>query len=335
MTSPPPKLDGLDEFGLIARYLAPLAVHPAARGLTDDVAVLAGQGLGSGLVLNADAIVSGVHFLPDESPALIAERALRVNLSDLAAKGAEPIGYLLTLALGPECDEAWLADFAGGLATNQATFGWSLLGGDTVRTPGPSTISVTALGRASAAGVPMRGGAGVGDFIWVTGTIGDGALGLASAQERAPDINPALLAEAERKFRMPEPRVRFGQAAVAAGLITASADVSDGLVADIGHIASASGIGATIQARLVPLSDAGKAAVEADRAWLSTMLSGGDDYEIIFTAAATDADALLAFADEFYTPLTCIGVIDQAMGMRVLNAEGEALDLSMSGYKHL
>lgn len=329
MTSKP-----LSEFGLIATYLAPLATHPGARGLRDDVAVLAAAEIGPGLVLNTDTIVADVHFFPEDPPAAVAERVLRVNLSDLAAKGARPIGYLLSLALSPGQDETWIAAFASGLTQNQKQFAWSLLGGDTVRTPGALTLSVTALGEAPPGGSPDRSGGQAGDAVWVSGTIGDGALGLAVHLGEGPDIAPDLAAQALRRFRQPEPRLSLGQAIASAGLATASADISDGLAADIGHIAEASSLRAVIDTSKVPLSAACKAATAKDPAWLAKLLTGGDDYELVF-AVPTDADKAMArIAAETGTSLTRIGHLAPGEGTVFLNADGNPLPLTDPGYRH-
>jgi thiamine-monophosphate kinase len=333
MTSPPPP--PLDEFGLIARYLAPLAVHAGADGLRDDVAVLALSELAGDLVINTDAVVAGVHFLADEQPALIAERALRVNLSDLAAKGAKPLGYQLTLALNANQDEAWIAGFAEGLRANQDAFGWSLLGGDTVRTPGPLMISVTAFGTLVGGKLLRRGGAQVGDDVWVTGWIGDGALGLTLAQGRGPALPPDLARAAEQKFRLPEPRVAFGIALAEAGLATASADVSDGLIADLGHIAAASRLGIQIDAAAVPLSDAARAVVAQHSEWLDRLLSGGDDYEVVFTAPAAARARIMGIGERTKTPIHRIGAtLADGADVTVRYPDGGARRLAHSGYRH-
>lgn len=325
---------GLTEFGLIAKYLAPLAVHPGARGLVDDVAVLRGQDLAGDMVLNTDTVVAGVHFLRDDPADAVAERVLRVNLSDLAAKGARPLGYLLTLALSPAEDEAWIAGFTEGLRRNQAAFGWSLLGGDTVRTPGALTISVMAIGEAPPGKAPARAGAKPGDQVWVTGTIGDGVLGLAVAQGEGPAIAPDLAAAAAARFRLPQPRVSLGQALVATGTISASADISDGLVADLGHIADASGVQAIIEGLRVPLSAAGHAAIARDTGWFARLISGGDDYELLLTAPPAAAIRLETVARDCGVALTCIGHMEAGSGVRVLGGGGEPLSLGHTGYRH-
>lgn len=329
MTSKP-----LGEFDLIARYLAPLATNAAARGLRDDVAVLAGAEAGTSLVLNADAIVAGVHFLADDPPDSIAERVLRVNLSDLAAKGAEPVGYLLTLALCTDQNEAWIARFAKGLRCNQETFGWSLLGGDTVRTPGPLTISVTAIGRIGAESVPVRGGAQPGDQVWVSGTIGDAALGLAICLGEGPPLPPAMAEQAVGRFRQPQPRMTLGQALVRTGLVTASADISDGLVADLGHIASESRLCAIIDGAMVPLSPGGAMAIAAEERWFERMISGGDDYELLLTAPPAAAAQFEQIASACGVALTRIGQIEEGVGVRVTDRKGDPLPITIAGYTH-
>jgi thiamine-monophosphate kinase len=302
--------------------------------LLDDVAVLGAAELTSGAVLNTDTIVAGVHFFPDDPPAAIAERVLRVNLSDLAAKGAKPLGYLLSLALSQNEDEAWIAGFAKGLGQNQQQFGWSLLGGDTVRTPGALTISVTALGEASPGGTPIRGGAEAGDNIWVSGTIGDGALGLAMHLGEGPAIAPDLASQALARFRQPEPRLALGQAIARARLATASADISDGLAADAGHIAEASGLKALIDSAQIPFSPAGKAAVAEEPSWLAKLLTGGDDYELVFTARPDAASVLERLASEAGVPLTRIGTMEAGSGTVILGPDRHALPLDHAGYSH-
>ena len=329
MTSPP-----LDEFGLIARYLAPLATHPAADRLRDDVAVLALESLRGDLVITTDAVVAGVHFLSDEDPALVAERVLRANLSDLAAKGARPIGYQLTLAMTAAQDEAWMEAFTGGLRANQDAFSWSLLGGDTVRTPGPLTLSLTAIGELCGAHAPRRGGARAGEDVWVTGWVGDGALGLAVAKGETDFLPANAAADAERKFRLPEPRVAFGMALGAANAATASADVSDGLIADLGHICESSGLRAVIQADAVPLSAAGHLAVAHDASWLPRLLSGGDDYEIVFTAPPGAADAIRQAGTETGLTVSRIGTMAAGRGVEVQRTDGTPLEIQDGGYHH-
>lgn len=289
------------EFSLIARHFRRLA-GPGALDLSDDAAVFDAPP-GRTLVAAADAMVAGVHFLEGDPPETIGAKLLRVNLSDLAAMGAAPLGYLLTVALPRGTPEAWIAAFVDGLAADGGRFGVHALGGDTVSTPGPTTLSLTVLGALAAGAAPLRrGGARPGDRIWVSGTLGDGALGLRVLRgELAPDAAGHLA----RRYRLPEPRLALG--AALAGVATAAMDVSDGLVQDLGHLCRASGCGATIEAAALPLSDAARAAVTSDPALLPLVLGGGDDYELLFAAPPERSAEVLARAAESGTPVTPIG----------------------------
>ncbi len=265
---------------IIARVFAPIA-GPAALGLKDDAALLEpGQ---EPLVVTTDMLVAGVHFYAADPPALIAKKALRVNLSDLAAKGAEPVGFLLSLALPSDWTNEWLSAFAAGLAEDAHSYSAPLIGGDIASTPGPLTISITALGRASRF-VP-RSGAKPGDAIFVSGPIGDAALGLALRRD------PALAARVSSSARdhligrylLPHPRLDL--ASWLGVHANAAMDVSDGLAGDLTKLARASGVGAVIDLPIVPLSEAAREAVALDPRLFETAITGGDDYEILFTAA--------------------------------------------------
>src|SRR5215472_2578795 len=222
----------IGEFERIARFFAPLAA-PGALGLTDDVAVIDGPD-GEEYVLTTDAIVEGVHFLKDDPPDLVARKLLRVNLSDLAGKGARPIGYLLTTALPKRCGEDWLAAFAAGLAADQATYGIGLLGGDSTATSGPVTLSVTAIGSVARGAGVLRGTARPGDLVFVSGTLGDAALGLRVLRGELSGLDAADRDFLVDRYRLPQPRLELGRRLV--GLAQAMTDISDGLVADLGHI---------------------------------------------------------------------------------------------------
>jgi thiamine-monophosphate kinase len=310
------------EFALIARHFAPLA-GAGTYGLRDDVAVLTPPA-GRDLVLKADALVEGVHFFPTDPADLVARKLLRVNLSDLAGKGATPIGYLVTISVPRGTPDTWFAAFAAGLAADQREFAVQLLGGDTTSTPGPISLSLTVIGHAAAGQTPRRGGARDGDDIWVTGTIGDGALGLAVAQNRLEDPTGHLL----DRYRLPRPRLGLALG----GLASASMDISDGLVQDLGHICRHSGLGAEIEAALVPLSDPARA---AGPEWLATILSGGDDYEVLMTAPPSRADAVRAETRRTGIPLTRIGrIVPGAATVRVLDRAGAPLSLGTGGWSH-
>lgn len=323
------------EFDLIARYFAPLAAGRAgAAGLTDDAAFLEIDP-GSELVVTADALVGGVHFLRDDPPELVARKALRVNLSDLAAKGATPLAYFLTIAFPPEIDEIWLAGFCGGLAADQAEFGIQLMGGDTTATPGPLTLSVTALGTAPRGRALRRAGARAGDAVLVSGSLGDAALGLMALRGGLP---PALTAEQRQhligRYHLPQPRTALGPRLAQAGLAHAAIDVSDGVVADLGHVCRNSGLGAEIETARLPLSGAAAAAVEASPELIAKVLSGGDDYEILFTAPVDALPRVATLAEEARLPLTVIGHMRAGDRVRVIAPDGTEVELAQGGYRH-
>ena len=324
------------EFELIRRHFAPLAAGtPAARGLVDDAAVLA-LATGSELVVTADALVAGVHFPADEAPALIARKALRVNLSDLAAMAAAPIGYTLAGAFPRHLDDAWFGDFAAGLAADQAEFSIALLGGDTVATTGPLTLAVTALGEVPAGGALSRAGARTGDHVFVSGTIGDGALGLALLEGRATASDGAARDWLVDRYRLPTPRLALGMRL--RGLASAAIDVSDGLVADLSHICAAADVGARIEAAAVPLSPAARALVTNPQPLPRSLLAGGDDYELLFTVPPEAADEIAALADALALPLTRVGDIvagtDGGTRVVVVDAAGKPVKVGNGGYKH-
>ena len=273
----------MDEDRLIAEVFAPLATDAGADGLGDDAAAFAG---GEGdVVVTCDALAAGVHFFPDDPPDAIAAKALRVNLSDLAAKGAEPFGYLLALALGPGWTADWARAFAAGLAADQSRYGVTLLGGDTLRTSpgGGTTIAVTAFGRVPSGATVRRRGARVGDAVVVTGAIGDAALGLVA--RLAPDapwsVAPAHHAALDRAYLWPEPPVA-GWRAVRTHA-RAAMDISDGLLGDLLKLCRAAGVAATVDVDRVPLSAAVRAVVAQAPEALDRALTGGDDYQILAT----------------------------------------------------
>src|SRR3989454_5038972 len=252
---------------LIARYFAPLAQHPGAFGLADDAAAIAPPA-GCDLVLKTDGIVGGVHFFPDDPPEMVAKKALRVNLSDLAAKGATPLGFLLTLALPEEIGDAWLAPFARGLGADAQAFACPLLGGDTDRTGGPITISIAVLGAVPQGKMVRRAGAKAGERVVVTGTIGDAALGLLlrrdiSAVQRW-GLGPEQRNSLEARYLVPEPRTAIAE--ILRAHASAAMDVSDGLAGDLAKLCRASGVGAEIAAARVPLSEGARAALAREPA---------------------------------------------------------------------
>jgi thiamine-monophosphate kinase len=329
------KLPG--EFELIARYFAPLARDfPGAYGLRDDAAVIS-PAPGSELVAKSDAIVAGIDFPPDEAADLVARKALRVNLSDLAAKGAVPRAYMVDLMLPDTVDEAWIAAFAAGLRQDQTQYGVHLIGGDMSSTPGPAAIAVMAFGEMPVGRIIRRGGACAGDAVFVTGTIGDAALGLAVLRGELPDLEPELAAFLLDRYRLPQPRVGLGPQLI--GIATAALDISDGLVADLRHLCEASGLAAVIEAPLVPLSTAARRTVEADPSRWDPILSGGDDYEILFTAPATASDEIAGLSRWIGVPITRLGRLaapprTKQSRIKVLDAAGRPMVLSAEGWTH-
>lgn len=321
------------EFEIIENIFAPLAANaPGAYGLKDDAALFH-PSQGCETVLTADAMIAGVHFLPDDPPESIAKKLLRVNLSDLAAKGAVPRGYLLVTAWPADIGESWIRRFADGLATDQAAFGISLWGGDTVKTPGPLTLSLTAIGEVSEGEAIRRGGAKRGDDIYVTGTLGDGALGLEVLRGGFEGLSRAHADYLAARYREPSPRLTFGQRL--AGIAHAALDISDGLMADLGHVCSASAVGARIELDALPVSAAGRAALSLRPELTGLVAGGGDDYEILFTAAPGSADRIGAVAAETGVPATRIGtVLRSGEGVSAVDAQGLPVALKQLGYRH-
>jgi len=316
------------EFALIARHFRPLAGE-GALALLDDCAVL-DIPAGRQLVIAADAMVEGVHYLPDDPPETVGRKLLRVNLSDLAAMGAAPLGYLMTTSLPHGIAEGWIADFVAGLAEDQREFGLALLGGDTTGTPGPASLSLTILGTVAPGAVLRRAGATPGDDLWVSGTIGDGALGLRALRGEVPGDAEGHLA---RRYRLPEPRLALGQAI--AGIAHAGMDVSDGLVQDLGHLCRAAGCGAVVEAAAVPLSAPARALLARDSSLLPELLTGGDDYELLFAAAPDARAAVEAAAVRAGTPVTRIGrFVAGAPEVAVLGPDGAPMPLARGGWSH-
>lgn len=327
-----PALDVAGEFETIERLLKPLAHPEWGRGLIDDVAVLPSRP-GYDLVLTKDALVEGVHFLSGDPLDTVAQKLLRVNLSDLAAKGAEPFGYLLACCWSERCGWPEREAFAAGLARDQAAFGVHLLGGDTVGTPGPASFSLTALGWVPKDRAVSRRGARPGDLVFVTGYIGDGRLGLRAARGEL-SLEPERIAALTAHYRAPTPRLDFAD--VVREFATAAVDVSDGLAADLLHIAEASGVAVSLNLNVLPLSAAAQAWF-VDRVdpqlSLEELASGGDDYEIAFTADARHEETLRAEAERRLLRLTKIGEVAAGQGLRVLY-DGQAVELARKGWTH-
>jgi thiamine-monophosphate kinase len=332
MSNPTPLSSGEDS--LIARYFRPLATDPGAFGLVDDAAIL--QAGGDEIVVTTDAIVEGVHFLPDDPADTVARKALRVNLSDLAAKGAVPAGFVLTLALRTQ-DDAWLAPFAQALGEDAGLFGCPLLGGDTVSTPGPVMISVTAFGRVPSGKMVRRSGARPGDRIVVTGTIGDAALGLDILKGGAVATALAQDAAASRmlvgRYRVPQPRNALALAV--RDHARAAMDVSDGLAGDLAKLCAGSGVSAVIDSPRVPLSAAAATLLARGTVGIAAIVSGGDDYEILCAVPEAGFPAFAQAAGLAGVAVTSIGtVIAGTAAPRFLDAQGEEIALRRLSYSH-
>jgi thiamine-monophosphate kinase len=321
---------------LIARYFRPLATHPGALGLLDDAATITPPA-GSDVVLKADAIVGGVHFFADDPPDMIAKKALRVNLSDLAAKGASPAGFLLSLALPQALGADWLEGFARGLGEDAKAYRCPLLGGDTDRTPGPVTISIAAFGILPCGTMVRRSGAQPGDLVVVTGTIGDAALGL--LLRRDPDTAIGWQLDHRQRdhlierYLLPQPRSVIAEALRQHA--SAAMDVSDGLVGDLGKLCVASAMAADIEVARVPLSGAARKALAGDPSLIETVLTGGDDYEVVATVPAKGRDALMAAAKAAGVALTEIGMVrTDRPGVHFLDRAGKPLLFKKPSFSH-
>jgi len=313
----------------------PLATHPGALGLIDDCAAVTPPP-GSDLVLKADAIVGGVHFFTDDPAGEVARKALRVNLSDLAVKGAKPIGFLLSLALPTSIGIDWVAAFANGLGADAEHYGCPLLGGDTVATPGPVTIAITVFGSVPTGTMVERGGAKVGDHVVVSGTIGDAALGVRLCRDpalaRRWGLNVAQVEHLTARYRLPQPRNAMAEALRQHA--NGGMDISDGLVGDLDKLCRASGVAATIHVAQVPLSEAARAALAADPTLIEPILTGGDDYEILATVEDAKLASLHRAAEAAGVTLTEIGRIVSGEGAHALDADGNALTFKHGSYSH-
>ena len=319
------------EFGLIADLFAPLAsTEPGALALTDDAAVL-DLPPGHQLVTTVDAIVAGVHFLPDDPPDTIARKLMRVNLSDLAAMGAKPRAGFLTCAFPKNTPEGWIEAFAAGLAADVAAFAMPIAGGDTVSTPGPATFTLTALGTVQPGQAVLRSGARPGDLLAVSGSIGDGALGLFAAQQ---PVNPGDAAQMFLADRYRVPRPRLDVAAALAPYMHACMDISDGLVQDMGHVCTVSGVGAQVDLRQIPLSAAARSWLESGQATLEQAVTGGDDYELLMAFPPSALDQITAWNRGGGTPVTVIGVFTEDPAVSLTGPDGRGWAPARPGFTH-
>jgi thiamine-monophosphate kinase len=323
------------EDNLIDRFFRPLARDPGAFNLRDDAAAITPPA-GHDLVLTTDAVIEGVHFFPGDPAQAIAKKALRANLSDLAAKGAEPLGFLLTLAMPKSIDEEWVAAFADGLAADIRAFDCALFGGDTDATPGLLSVSITAFGTVPHGKMVRRAGAKVVDAIVVSGTLGDSALGLALRRNPKLVKSAKLSAEEEayllERYLVPQPRTNLAKALRAHA--HAAMDVSDGLAGDLAKLASASGVSAAVETGKLPLSPAARKLLEHDPKLIETVCTGGDDYEIL---AAVPRNAFPAFekaAGESGVALTEIGSVAGGEGVAIKGLDGQVLRFKHPSFSH-
>lgn len=325
---------GEDE--LIETTFAPLASgFPGALDLKDDCALLTAPP-GEDLVLTTDAVASGVHCFPDDAAADIAWKAVAVNVSDLASKGARPLAYLLSLSFPERPERHWLDDFARGLGEAQAVFGIGLAGGDTDRRPGPFAATVTAIGAVPQGKMVRRATARAGDVLFLSGTLGDSALGLLLRQDRAR-ISSMGLSEADARhligrYLRPQPRLALGSAL--RDFATAAMDISDGLVKDCARLARASGVAATLEAARMPFSSAAQSVLAHQPDLLETTLTGGDDYEILAAVPPDQAEAFRAAAAVGGVAVTEIGRLAVGSGLTVTGSDGRPMEFGASGWDH-
>jgi thiamine-monophosphate kinase len=325
------------EEAMIGAFFAPLTDgFPGAFDLADDCAALAPEP-GTDLVVTTDAVVAGVHVFADEDPGAVAWKALAVNISDLTAKGAAPRAYLMMLSLPDAPERAWLTAFCEGLRAAQKTFRCHLIGGDTDRVPGPLSVAITAMGSVPSGRMVRRGSARPGDHVYVSGTIGDAALGLALRKDRAMagrcGLAPDMAAALDAAYARPRPPVTLAPVLLAHA--RAAMDVSDGLVKDFSRMCRASGTGGRIEAARVPLSPAARAVIAASEIALEDLISGGEDYQVLAAVAPDAAEAFEHAAAAACTTVTRIGaVMEPDAGFHVVDVEGRSMTFTRTGWDH-
>lgn len=326
-------VSGSAEDDLIARYFKPLARHPGSFGFDDDASAITPPA-GHDLVPKTDGLIEGVHFFADDPADQVARKALRVNLSDLAAKGATPLGFLLAIALPKGFSEDWLAAFVRGLGEDAETYACPLLGGDTDSTPGPISISIAAFGTLPSGTMVRRAGAKAGDRVLVTGTIGDAALGLRlrKGEGSAWKLSGAMREHLVSRLRLPQPRNAL--AAAVRTHASAAMDISDGLAADLAKLCRASNVAAEIEAARVPLSEAAKHAFAADGALIEPILTGGEDYEILCTVPDGKFADFTRAAAAAAVPLTEIGRVVAGVTPRFRDPGGREIAFAKPGWSH-
>jgi thiamine-monophosphate kinase len=319
----------VSEFDRIRTYLSPLAGEGSLQ-LRDDGATLSSPA-GTTFVVTTDSVITGVHCIGDESPALMAHKLVRRNLSDIAAMGARPYAYLLSLMLPKETTENWWRKFTRGLSECQDEFGIFLLGGDTACTLGVMTLSLTAFGTLTGTAL-TRSGAVAGDNLYITGTLGDAALGLAILLNKVSATTPADATALIQRYRVPQPRIAIGLSLQ--GCASACMDISDGLMQDAAHLARCSDVALRIDAHRLPLSSATFALRDKTATWLEYIVNGGDDYELLFTAPSSQADSLAQIARSSGVAITKIGHVTSGNGVTLHNEDGTEIKIAKQGWQH-
>mgnify|MGYP005649124265 CR=1 FL=1 len=317
------------EFDVIKKYLRPLADNDLALNLEDDVALLP-KSLDGEIICSSDVIASDVHFFKNDSPALIAKKLLRVNISDIAAKSVRPNAYMLNLSLPSFVDEAWIADFCKGLAEDQELYDISLLGGDIVATKNDLVLGATIFGEADSGAFVKRSGANIGDIIFVTGAIGDAYLGLKILLgEFTSEIADKSFIN---RYHLPRPRVALADRLK--DFASSASDVSDGLLADLQNILVASKKAASVDLDKVPISAMAEIHVAENPALFNEMIVAGDDYEIIFTADPRFSDEIILLAEKLNLPISAIGTISEGEGLSFSGKKSESFDVTKFGFEH-
>ncbi len=320
------------EAELIAHYFAPLASDKAAFGLSDDAAFLSPPA-GHDLVITKDLLVADIHFFANDPAKKIAQKALRVNLSDLAAKGAKPYGYLLGLGLPDDWDEQWLADFVSGLEADQKEYDFALFGGDTVKSPERLSLSITAFGLVPTGSRIVRPKAKAGDNLYMSGTLGDSALGLLARLGKLPEgMSRDHDAYLQDRYLLPQPRTQL--AGILQEYVHSAMDISDGLLGDATKMAKACGARVIISADNVPLSDAAKALLELEEELIMSILSGGDDYELLMAVSEENEQAFLKDMSNYTIPVTNVGRLEHGEGLELSSEKWNQTDGTSLSFEH-
>ncbi len=314
-----------DEFDIIENFFRPLAC-PEGLDLMDDAACLPARA-GFDQVISTDVLVAGTHFFEHDDPYLLAFKALSVNVSDIAAKGGRTAYYMLGLSMPSDISKEWLLSFSKGLGNAQKHYSISLIGGDTTKTAGPITLSITVIGYVPSGQMIKRSNAKVGDSVYVTGCLGDAALGLKLILENNYDFSSLL----ERYYK-PVAQHKVGPALI--DYASSSADVSDGLIADLGHICKASNVGALLHENVLPISADATACLKRYGKYTNLVWSGGDDYEIVFTATREKHDKIEKLSTNLNTKITCIGEITSSKSIQLVDKFNKVIDTSYQGFQH-